>query len=93
MKAQFNQKRYVKTFDGWFVQLREGDEKFETNHLRPCIKIYENYDMPVAGPFYTKLAMRRWMEGFLSFYSHSRAPQKNYISDSIIFSDTNTMYC
>jgi len=92
MRAIFNAKRYFTTSEGWFIELRDGDELVESNHLRPRIKKRYNPEMVVAGPFLNKIAMKLWFIGFLSFYAKSRKPPENYISDDIIISDLNNTY-
>ena len=92
MKVKFGIKRYYKTLEGWFIQLLPGDEIVEKNHLKPRIKKYRDFDCPIAGPFRTKHAMEVWMKGFLSFYAKPDTRKKSYISDKLVFPDTNTLY-
>ena len=92
VKAQFHSDRYFKTHEGWFVELRSGDELTEIDHLKPKITKNVDLDMVFAGPFLSKATVERWFIAFLSFYAKPRKPPVSYIRDDIVVTDLNSVY-
>ena len=67
MKAQIKTERYFTTDEGWFIEMRPGDELAEIDYLKPRIKKRHNPDMVVAGPFLSKVALEHWFISFLLY--------------------------
>lgn len=91
MGLHFYPARYFYTSTGWYVYMREGDEKYQAHHYNNRIKSYPREGITVAGPFGCRRALKNWLEGFISFYGESRKKPLKYIPDEVVIPDRNSI--
>lgn len=79
MQSTFDTSRIFNDQDGWYVVMRESDDKYLTGSKHKLIG-YQH----LMGPFINKHLVEEWLEGFLSMHSENRN------SDTFIPDNLNT---
>lgn len=77
MQSTFNTSRIFNDQDGWYIVMRESDEKFLTGTKHKLIG-----NQHLMGPFSSKDQTENWFEGYLAMHSENRNPD-NFIPDSL----------
>ena len=67
MQSTFNTSRIFNDQDGWYIVIRETDEKFLTGSKHKLIG-----DQHLMGPFISKHQTEDWFEGYLALHSENR---------------------
>ncbi len=80
--------RYFYTSEGWFVNMRSGDEKI-TSHIGFRKVEYRLEDnIPTAGPFKSRSQLLRWFYEYISLNGKLRY-RPSYIDDDILIPESN----
>lgn len=77
MQSTFSTSRIFNDQDGWYIVMRESDEKHLIGSKHKLIG-----EQHLMGPFHSKCQTEEWFEGYLAMHSSSRT-QENFIPDSI----------
>ncbi len=77
MQSTFNTSRIFNDQDGWYIVMRESDDKFLTGSKHKLIG-----DQHLMGPFSSKHQTEDWFEGYLAMHAENRTVD-NFIPDSI----------
>jgi hypothetical protein len=85
-------KRSFWTSKGWYVFMREGDEKHTSYVNFRKVEFQKEGNINVAGPFRSKKQMNEWYLGFISMYANARVSE-SYIRDDISFPESNIFVC
>lgn len=86
MKSSFCSSRFFHTEDGWFVYLRNGDER-GISYMDQCrVHLPVGDSMPVVGPFVEQSQVEKWLENFLTFHGRDRN-LSDYIVDNMLIPD------
>jgi hypothetical protein len=93
MIATFRSSRYFHTSNGWYVNMRPGDEQHASHCGFRLVEFTLDNGRPVAGPFKTKRLMFRWLDCFIAFYGSKtkRDDFEDCIPDQVIFPEWTTM--
>ncbi len=76
------------TSEGWFINMRSGDEKI-TSHIDFRKVEYRMEDnIPIAGPFKSRSQLFRWFSEYISLKRKLRN-RSSYIGDNILISESN----
>jgi len=88
MNQRTNMCRYYFTSEGWFINMRSGDEKITSHIGMRKIKYRLENNIPTAGPFKCHSQLFRWFYEYISLngYSHNRPL---YINDNILIPESN----
>jgi len=77
MQSTFSTSRIFNDQDGWYIVMRESDEKFLTGSKHKIID-----SQHLMGPFKSKHQTQDWFEGYLAMHSENRNID-SFIPDSI----------
>lgn len=77
MKSTFDTYRIFNDQDGWYIVMRESDEKYLTGSKHKVIG-----NQHLMGPFQSKQQTEEWFEGYLAMHAENRNTD-NFIPDSI----------
>jgi len=80
--------RHFYTSEGWFINMRSGDEKITSHIGFRKIKYRMEDNIPTAGPFKCHSQLYRWFYEYISLngYSHNRPL---HINDNILIPESN----
>lgn len=67
MSPVLDTSRIYNDHDGWYIVMRESDEKFLTSSKYKVVG-----GQHLMGPFDTKYQLQDWFEGFLALHSEDR---------------------
>ena len=73
--------------EGWYIYLRQGDEKLVSFVGLRKLKVHVGQFGIITGPFSSRLQAERWFEGFLSEHSRPRM-KKNFKDQKLIIPKT-----
>jgi hypothetical protein len=92
MIANFRSSRYFYTSDGWYINMRPGDEQYKTHCGYRLVEFTLLDGRPVAGPFKTKRVLFRWLDSFIAYYGSKtkRSIPNDYIPDEVIIPEWTT---
>lgn len=76
MRSTFDSSRIFNDQDGWYVVMRESDEK----NLLGLPKHKVIGEQHLMGPFISKLQTEEWLEGFLAIHFVNRNPEVSTIN-------------
>lgn len=77
MQSTFNTSRIFNDQDGWYIVMRESDEKFLIGSKHKLIG-----NQHLMGPFSSKEQTENWFEGYLAMHSENRHAD-DFIPDSL----------
>ena len=77
MRSTFDTSRIFNDQDGWYIVMRESDDKYLTGSKHKLIG-----HQHLMGPFPSKHLTEEWFEGYLAMHAESRNTD-NFIPDSI----------
>lgn len=77
MRSTFDTSRIFNDQDGWYIVMRESDDKYLTGSKHKLIG-----HQHLMGPFSSKHQTEDWFEGYLAMHAHNRNTD-NFIPDSI----------
>jgi len=67
MRSTFDTSRIFNDQDGWYVVMRESDDKFLNGSKHKLIG-----SQHLMGPFHSKHQTEDWLEGYLALHSENR---------------------
>lgn len=76
MQSSFDTARIFNDQDGWYIVMRESDEKYLTSSKHKVIA-----DQHLMGPFNNKQQVEMWFDGYVSMHGSNRNTDA-YIPDS-----------
>lgn len=79
MSPIFDTSRIYNDHDGWYIVMRESDEKLLNSNRHKVVS-----GQHLMGPFETKYQLQDWFEGFLALYSSDRESDY-FIADNFDF--------
>ena len=77
MQASFNTSRIFNDQTGWYVVMRESDDKNLSGLKHKLIG-----EQHLMGPFINRHRVEEWLEGYLAIHSENR-PSDDSISDHV----------
>ncbi len=77
MQSTFDTSRIFNDQDGWYVVMRESDNKYLTGSKHKIIGMQH-----LMGPFSNKHRVEDWLEGYLDMHSENRHSDA-FIPDSL----------
>jgi len=77
MRSTFDTSRIFNDQDGWYIVMRESDDKYLTGSKHKLIG-----NQHLMGPFPSKHQTEDWFEGYLAMHAESRNTD-NFIPDTI----------
>ena len=77
MQSTFDSSRIFNDQDGWYIVMRESDDKYLTGSKHKLIG-----SQHLMGPFQSKHQTEGWFEGYLAMHAENRNAD-NFIPDKI----------
>lgn len=77
MRSTFDTSRIFNDQDGWYVVMRESDDKYLTGSRHKLIG-----NQHLMGPFHSKAQTQEWLEGYLAMHAENRHVDE-FIPDAV----------
>ena len=77
MQSSFSTSRIFNDQDGWYIVMRESDDKYLTGSKHKIIR-----EQHLMGPFLSKVQTKEWFEGYVAMHGTNRN-HDDFLPDNI----------